>query len=72
LRVAKFVSFLSRKYFLSSVIDNVKWFLFVDSDDCASGSMSFMTFGFANVEIIRKNNNKKNMMSLSDDVGISA
>jgi hypothetical protein len=31
-----------------------------------------MTFGFAKVEIIRKNKNKKNIISLNDEVGISA
>jgi hypothetical protein len=42
----------------------------VDFEDF--GNNNFITFGFPNVEIIRKNNNKKNMMSFSDDVDTSA
>jgi hypothetical protein len=48
------------------------WFLLVVSLVCAFGNISLITFGFAKVEIIKKNNNKKNIMSLSDAVGISA
>lgn len=66
------ISVLSRKYFLLSVTESVKWFLLVDSDAWALGSQSFMTFGLAKVEMIKKNNSKKNMISLKDDVGISA
>jgi hypothetical protein len=48
------------------------WSLFVVSFDLALGKVSLITLGLAKVEIIKKNKNKKNMMSLNDDVGISA
>jgi hypothetical protein len=40
--------------------------------EAAFGNVNLITFGFANVEIIRKNKNKKNIISLSEEVGISA
>jgi hypothetical protein len=43
----------------------------VVSFDLAFGNVNFITFGFAKVEIIRKNKNKKNIISLKDEVGIS-
>ena len=46
--------------------------LFVFSLDFAFGNVIFITLGFAKVEIIKKNNNKKNIISLNDDVATSA
>src|SRR5690349_291143 len=36
------------------------------------GNKTLITLGFATVETIRKNNNKKNIMSFNDDVATSA
>jgi hypothetical protein len=36
------------------------------------GKGTLMTFGLAKVEMIKKNNNKKNMMSLNAEVATSA
>ena len=41
-----------------------------DLDDL--GKSNFITFGFPKVDIIKKNNSKKNMMSFNDAVDISA
>src|SRR6218665_1123182 len=42
----------------------------VDLDDF--GKSNFITFGFPKVDIIRKNNSRKNMMSFNDAVDTSA
>jgi hypothetical protein len=46
--------------------------LLVFSLDLALGNVIFITFGFAKVDIIKKNNNKKNIISLKDEVATSA
>jgi hypothetical protein len=46
--------------------------LFVFSLALAFGNVIFITLGLAKVDIIRKNNNKKNIISLNDEVATSA
>jgi hypothetical protein len=46
--------------------------LLVFSLDFAFGKVILITFGFAKVDIIKKNNNKKNIISLSEEVATSA
>jgi peroxiredoxin family protein len=60
------------KNFLSSVTDKLMYCLLVFSLALAFGNVILITFGFAKVDIIRKNNNKKNIISLKDEVATSA
>jgi hypothetical protein len=46
--------------------------LLVFSFDFAFGKVIFITLGLANVDIIKKNNNKKNIISLNEEVATSA
>jgi hypothetical protein len=46
--------------------------LLVFSLDFAFGKVILITLGLAKVDIIRKNNNKKNIISLNDEVATSA
>src|SRR5690606_6267169 len=67
-----FTGSLSIKNSLFSVTDKVINCLLVCSVDSALGNVILITLGFAKVEIMIKNNNRKNMMSLNDDVATSA
>jgi hypothetical protein len=46
--------------------------LFVFSLVFDFGNVILITFGFANVDIIKKNKSKKNMISLKEEVATSA
>jgi hypothetical protein len=54
------------------VTDNVMSCLFVFSLVFDLGKVIRITFGLANVDIIKKNKSKKNMISLKDEVATSA
>jgi hypothetical protein len=54
------------------VIDKLISCLLVFSLVLDFGKVILITFGFANVEIIKKNKSKKNMISLNDEVATSA
>jgi hypothetical protein len=60
------------KYLFSSVTDKVISCLFVFSLVFDFGNVILITFGFAKVDMIKKNNNRKNIMSLNEDVATSA
>jgi cell surface protein SprA len=69
---SKGTSSLSKKYLFSSVTERLINCLFVFSLFFDFGKVILITFGFAKVEIIKKNNKRKNMMSLKEEVATSA